>query len=146
MTVRPEPFDPGTGEVLPHTERAADGFMVPAASASAGSFLDLIEDGRFSAEAYAEIKDLGEYLMHRATVTEKPAKGKVTLTVEMEADGDSFKMVPKIAVKKPEAPRQRSTAWQDDRGNFTRFPPNQRQFFGVRNVEEDAPRPVRTVG
>jgi hypothetical protein len=145
MNARPEPFDHSTGEVLPHTERAADGFMVPAASASAGSFLDMVEDGRFSAEAYAEIKDLGEYLMHRATVTEKPAKGKVTITMTMEADGDSFKLVPSIAVKKPEAPRPRSTAWQDDRGNFTRFPPNQRQMFGLRDVE-DAPRPVRTVG
>lgn len=141
--VRPTRFDAETGEVLP--ERAADGFPVPAAARSAGSFLDLIEDGRFSAEAYSEIKELGEYLMHRATVTEKPSKGKVTLTVEMEADGDSFKMVPKITVKKPEAQRQRSTAWQDDRGNFTRFPPNQRQMYGLRDVE-DAPRPVRTVG
>ena len=145
MGDRPEPFDPGTGEIIPPADRAADGRRLPAIADTAGNFLDLIEDGRFSADAYAAIKDLGGFLMHRSRVTEAKAKGDVTIKITMEADGDSFKMVPKVTIKKPEVPRPRSTMWQDDRGAFCRFPPNQRQFFGVSDSEDDERRAPRSI-
>ena len=146
MTNRPEPFDPSTGEIIQPRELAADNRPVPNASHSAGTFLDLIEDGKFSRDAHYEISQLGKFLMERSAMTEKPAKGKVIIEVAMEADGDSFKMQPKVTVKKPEVPRPRSTVWQDDRGSFCRFPPNQRQFFGVPDRDDDEPRrSVRSV-
>ena len=143
MNTRPEPFDPSTGEVL--RERAADNLPIPNVAGSAGSFLDLIEDGRFSLDAYSQIKQLGEFLKQRADMTEKPAKGKVVVEIVMEAHGDSFKMQPKITVKKPEVPRPRSTLWQDDRGAFCRFPPNQRQMFGIRDIDDGERRAPRSI-
>jgi len=145
--MRPERIDESTGEILPAVGTAGDGFKVPMETRSAGNLIDQLEDGRFSAEVYHEAKQLGQFLGDRARMTERDAKGKLVIEIEMvaEAGGETFKMQPKFTVKKPVVARQRSTAWQDDAGNFTRFPPNQMQMFDVRNVADEQRGPVRSI-
>lgn len=57
----------------------------------------------------------------------------MTLTIDLEKEGEHFSMRGKVAVKAPELPRPKSVVWSDpNTGNFTRFPPNQTQMFGMR--------------
>lgn len=141
-----ERSDPVTGEVLsddqpppqatsirpaPTLDRAADGAVLAPPSMSAGTLLDLIEDGQFSREAYDELRELGEALRLHAANGQK-AKGKATITLEFEQEGEAIHVRGDIKVKKPELPRRKSIVWTDDNGDFCRFPPRQAQLFGGR--------------
>lgn len=127
-TGRAEPFDPQTGEII---EQAADGAIVPSAARSAGQFIDLMGDGHFSRQAYQKIVDLGVQVRELAEATGKKQKGKVTITIDVASEGELFELRPEIKVTAPKEPQRMCAAWQDEDGRFTRFPPNQRQMFGI---------------
>lgn len=129
--------DPLTGEIHEtKAMRAADGHIVPGPCRTAGLFIDMLEDGDFSAEVHEKLRDLAADMDTIANATQAKAKGKLILTIDLEKDGEAFRISGNIKVKAPELPRRRSIAWRDEHGDFTRFPPNQTQMFG---------RPVRSV-
>lgn len=116
---------------------AADGSLIPSPSRSAGTFIDLLEDGNLSADMHHELQELAAQMRAVANSTGGKAKGSATLKLTLELEGDAFKIQGDIKVKAPDLPRKRSIMWQDDSGSFTRFPPNQTQMFGA---------PIRRVG
>lgn len=113
---------------------AQDGNMIPGIAVTSGQFLDLIDDGQFSQDAYAKIRDCAKTMINLSRMTNAKQKGKVTITIDLEAEDETFKMTPSIVVKKPEPPKRRSVMWTDANGQFTRFPPNQTQLFGLRQT------------
>ncbi len=115
----------------PVIERAANGDVLAPPSMSMGTLIDLLEDGQFSREGYDDLKRLGEALKLHAANGMK-AKGKVTLTIDFEQEGEALHVRGDIKVKMPELPRRKSIVWTDDNGDFCRFPPRQAQMFGGR--------------
>ena len=136
MSVADPKHDPVTGEIVEDTPtsltRAANGEVLAPPSRSAGTVLDLLEDGDFSAEAYEQIKELAAKIRDISESTGNKAKGKAILTLDLEYEGEAFKIRGDVKVKAPELPRRRSITWLNDQGDFTRFPPNQAQLFGGR--------------
>ena len=124
---------PSQGEITEAMPRgsALDGNIMPAAAVSAGMFVDLLEDGEFSADAYREVRALAQQMTDISRATGGKTKGRVTLTIDLTKDGEAFTVQGKVAVKAPELPRPKSIMWTDDQGAFTRFPPNQTQMFGI---------------
>ena len=128
-------YDPVTGEVLsPPEHRALDGAFIPGAALTAGSFIDLLEDGEFSQDLHEKLHSLGLRLDEISDATGQKAKGKITITIDLTREDNAFRVASKMKVDTPEMPRQRTILWQDQDGNFTRFPPNQVQMFGLRSV------------
>lgn len=116
-------------------EQAADGLPVPAVANNAGAFINQIEDGQFSADLHEELRDLAaEMTDHSRMFPGKKVKGSVTATFSFELEDQMFKVDASYKVKKPVAPRPKSVFWTDQRNQFSRFPPNQQQMFGVRAV------------
>lgn len=135
--MKDEQVDAVTGEVTeaePRAERAHDGNIVPATAISGGTFLDLLEDGQFGADAYMQLVSLGAEMTDIANATGNKVKGRITLTIDLAKDGEAFTVQGKVAVKKPEMPRPKSIMWTDERNQFCRFPPNQTQMFGSRPI------------
>ena len=134
-----EQHDPKTGEVhegalttdMPRNS-AADGSIIPATAMSAGTFIDLLEDGEYSREAYDKCRELAATMTDISRATGQKTKGRVTLTIDLAKDGEAFTVQGKVTVKAPEVPRAKSIMWSDDNNNFCRFPPNQTQMFGAR--------------
>jgi hypothetical protein len=147
--VTEEQHDPVTGEVPskqgevttdePKRERAADGQIVPATAYSAGAFVDLLEDGAYSRDVHAELRNLLATMTAINNATGQKIKGKLTLVIDVMKDGEAFTMQGKVTVKEPEMPRPKSIMWADETGNPCRFPPNQTQMFGI------AARPLRNI-
>jgi hypothetical protein len=128
-------------EILPaqaNEQTALDGRPIPGAALSAGSLIDMLEDGQFSADLYHQITELGIAISEVADATSNKAKGSLNIKIELVKEDNAFRIAAKFDVKKPEMPRPRSIMWTDEHNRFTRFPPNQTQMFGM--------RPVRSVG
>jgi hypothetical protein len=109
--------------------RAADGGVIPSPTNTAGQFLDILEDGDFSADVHAQLVELAEQMRAVANTTNGKAKGSATISLKLELEGDAFRIQGDVKVKAPDLPRRRSILWHDA-GSFTRFPPNQTQMFG----------------
>lgn len=119
----------GEGEQVPVT-KAADGNVMLPVSRSAGTFIDLLEDGDLSADAYGQLQDLAQQVRAVAEAQHGKAKGSLTLKIDLEYEGEAFKVRGEVKVKTPELPRRRSVLWLDNKNDFSRFPPNQFQMFG----------------
>ncbi len=119
-------------------ERAANGQILAPPSRSAGTFLDLLEDGDLSEEIYAALQEIGRQCRAVSNSTNDKSKGTVTIKLDLEYEGEAFKIKGDIKTKMPDLPRRKSIMWMDHSDDFTRFPPNQAQMFGA--------RPVRVVG
>jgi hypothetical protein len=130
------PHDAQTGEILETTAvaRAANGDVIPGPTRTAGNLIDMLEDGGLSADFYEQLKKLGRDMEMHSNQTQAKCKGKVTLTLDLERDGEAFQIRGNVKVKAPELPRRRSIAWQTESGDFSRFPPNQTQMFGAGNL------------
>ena len=129
---------PLSGEVTqaePTVRRAVDGNLVPAAALTGGQFIDQLEDGNFSADLHVTLKDLAAKMHEIGTQTGQKTKGTVTIKIDLLREDNMFRISSDLKVKEPELPRPRSVMWTDEHNRFTRFPPNQGQFFGVRSVD-----------
>lgn len=130
------------GDVVGHTAMegyALDGRAIPAVSLTTGQFLDVLEDGNFSADLYKEITDLAALLNDLGDRSGMKAKGQIQITLDLTREDGAFRIASKFKIKKPEEPRPRSIVWTDEHNRFSRFPPNQGQFFGVRRAEGSGP-------
>lgn len=138
--------DAATGEVVDEAEavqparrvaqveRAADGAVMTPIAVSGGNALDLLEDGMLSADFYDQLQELGWKMAHINDATGQKAKGRITLVLDLEKEGEAFGITGKTTVKAPEMPRPKSVMWQTESGEFSRFPPNQSQLFGTRST------------
>jgi hypothetical protein len=127
---------------------AADGGRIVGAANNAGDFINMLEDGQFSADLNRDLADLAATMSDMALATGKKQRGKVTITIdfthESVANGAMFLATAKHVVKAPEEKRRASVLFTDENNRFTRTQPRHGQFFGIRTVEASA-REVRTV-
>lgn len=126
-----------SGEIIeapPLGRSAADGAPVPAAALTGGQFLDALEEGQFSNDLHVALKDLAAEMQDIGNATGQKTKGKVQITIDLSREDNAFRIAADMKVTKPKIPRPRSIMWTDEHNRFTRFPPNQGQFFGVRSV------------
>jgi hypothetical protein len=118
------------------------------AANNAGDFINMIEDGQFSAELNRDLAELAATMHDHASATNKKAKGKVTIVIDLETEvissGTMFKAVASHKVKAPEMKRRATVLFTDEFNRFTRTPPRQGQIFGVREVNVEATN-VRTI-
>lgn len=118
---------------------ALDGRAIPAVSLTSGQFLDVLEEGNFSADLYKEITDLAAIMNDINERAGTKVKGKIQITLDLTKEDGAFRVAAKFKVQKPEEPRPRSIVWTDEHNRFSRFPPNQGQFFGVRRADGSGP-------
>jgi hypothetical protein len=138
-----ERVDQVTGEVTadsPAPARAYNGEVLAPTARSAGAFVDLLEDGQFSMDAFSEVRELMSVMTDIANATGQKTKGKVTITIDLIKDGEAFTVQGKVQTKTPDMPRPKSIIWSDESGNPCRFPPRQVQMFG------GARAPIRNIG
>jgi hypothetical protein len=118
--------------------RAADGGRIVGAANTAGDFLNMIEDGQFSADLHRDLADLAATMSDHSVATGKKAKGKVTIVIDLSteqiAGGAVFMAQGKYAIKAPEEKRKPTMLFTNENNQFTRTQPRQGQFFGVRDV------------
>lgn len=121
------------GEIIPPGhDRSADGALMRTVAHTGGNFVDMLEDGQFSREVHDKLAEVAAQMSAITNATGRKTKGRITLTFDLEKEGEHFTIQGKIASKMPELPRPKSIVWNDDGGNFTRFPPQQTQMFGLR--------------
>lgn len=130
----PPPSPPQQEILPPGFDRAADQQIIQTTAHTAGSFVDMLEDGRLSHDLHGALAQVQDALTIEADRTGKKAKGQIVLTIDLDKEGEMYGARAKFKIKVPEAPRPKSVMWDDGAGNFTRFPPNQTQMFGTRQV------------
>lgn len=116
------------------TEKAANGELVVTIAHSGGQVLDLFEDGELGEEFRQQMSDVARRMSHITNATGSKCSGEVTLKIKLTKDGDHFTVLGDVKSKPPTLPRPKSVVWQDEAGDFTRFPPNQTQMFGTRRT------------
>ena len=134
-----ETANPSTGEITTDEPRfsparAVDGGMIPAAALTGGQFVDALEDGQLSADLHVALRDLAAELTELGAATGQVQKGKVVISVDISREDNAFRIASDLKVTRPKRRRPKSVMWTDEHNRFTRFPPNQGQFFGVRSV------------
>lgn len=118
---------------------AIGGGVIPGPASTAGAVIDMLEDGQLSYDLHAELREVAAQMRAVHNATNAKVKGEATLTLKLEMDSDgALRVEGKIKTKLPDLPRKRSIMWQNDEGDFTRFPPNQTQMFGS--------APIRRIG
>lgn len=129
----PEEVRQVTGTVMQEPVRnggyAADGGIIPAAAETFGQMLDLLEAGAFSHQVAAQAGALGREMRQMSEHKGEKVKGKITITLDMEAEGSTFQIRPEVKITAPKEKRLRSTLFIDSRDRFTRFAPDQVQMF-----------------
>jgi hypothetical protein len=129
------------GEVVP---QAADGGLVPYAATTAGNFIDLIEDGQFSADARQELGGMVARMKELAEATGNKQKGRLVITVDMTTEGEAFTVVGSYKLTPPKETRRKTIMWADEKNRMMRSQPRHGVLFGVRQVSGPG-APVRTV-
>lgn len=126
-----EPAPTPKAEVI-EPERAADGQPVPFAARDAGAFVNLLENGQFSADVVAALTALTTGMSELAENTGKRQKGSITLKISLQTDdsGEAFFVTPEFKVVAPKVPRRQTLMWQDEKGHMSPSQPRQRVFFG----------------
>lgn len=126
-------YDEGTGEILPGPERAADGGVLSRPARTFGEFVRMINDGQFDSDVMHDLQNAAADLQDMAAAQGGKAKGKLTITVDIEVEGDQSECIiylrgaHKIAI--PTQKRSRSVVWTDEHNNFTANKPRQGQLF-----------------
>jgi len=130
----------GDPEILPPADPlknqagyAIDGGIVPAAAMTGGQVIDMLEDGQFSQDVFTGVRDLIAELNDQGANGDK-VKGKVTITLDISKEDNAFRIASDVKVVAPKRKRPRSIAWCDEHNRLTRFPPNQMQMFGMKDV------------
>lgn len=135
--------DPGTGEV--YEERAADGGRRLPAASTLTDLIKILKDGQFDADSSEPLRDFAAKIEAIGHDTDRRAKGKITLTIEVDFDPDrDFSVLtPTLSFKLPVEKHGSSVAWLTTDGRFTPNKPNQGNLFGqIRDVSTQA-REVR---
>lgn len=118
-------------KVLQSPMIAANGDRLPQVAATAGNFIDMLEDGQFSADIHNQLREITTAMDDIAQFNGGKSKGKLTITIDITKEDSVFKLAASYKAAKPELPRPKSVLWTDERNNFTRFPPGQNQLFGL---------------
>jgi hypothetical protein len=119
-------------EVLQSPMIAANGDRLPQIAATAGNFIDMLEDGQFSADINNQLQEMAAAMEDIAQFNGGKSKGKLVITIDLTKEDSVFKIASAFKATKPELPRPKSVLWTTDRNEFSRFPPGQNQLFGLR--------------
>lgn len=128
-------YDPETGEELP---RVADGSAPTPAASNIGQLIALCEEGQLDADIARDSRKLVHALRAVAMTQGGKARGKITITLDVEVEGEMIMLRGDYAVKEPKVKRARSAMFATEDGRITPNRPNQHQFFGLRTVEAKA--------
>lgn len=138
-----EQIDPSTGEIIDETQAADGGRRYPAAS-TLNDLIAMLRDGQFNADTGEVLREFAEKLEAVGRNTDRKAKGKIVLTIEVDYDPDrDFSvLVPTLVCKLPAEKHGATVAWFTTDGRLTPNKPNQGQLFGtMRDV--NAAREIR---
>lgn len=140
-----EQVDPGTGEITEaDDEIAADGGRRYPAASTLNDLIAMLRDGQFNADTSEVLREFSEKLEAIGQNTDRKAKGKIVLTIEVDYDPDrDFSvLVPTLVCKLPTEKHGATVAWFTSDGRMTPNKPNQGHLFGtMRDV--NAQREVR---
>jgi hypothetical protein len=106
---------------------------MPAAS-TLGEFINILEDGQFSADVYEDLKELAADMHATAIQSGGKAKGELTIKIKFTMEGAVFYLAPTHAVKAEAPKRPRTPMWTTEDNRFTPNRPYQGQLFGMRDV------------
>jgi hypothetical protein len=132
-------FDPDTGEVLEPKGNepggyALDGRPIPAAAATGGDIINMLEEGQFGVDVHQAMADLIAHLNDVSEANGGKAKGSLNIKIDIVKEDNALRIASNYTVKKPDMPRPRSIMWTDQQNNLTMFPPSQMQMFGMRSI------------
>lgn len=128
-----------TGEV--YEERAADGGQRHPAASTLSDLILMLKDGQFNADSNEPLKEFATKLEAVGIDTGKKAKGKITLTIDVEFDHDrEFSVLtPSLAFKLPVEKHGATVAWFTSDGRLSPNKPNQGNLFGtIREITTEA--------
>jgi hypothetical protein len=129
-------YDPETGEELP---RPANGDPSTAPASNIGQLIALCEEGALDQDIARDSRKLVHALRAVAFNNGGKAKGKITITLDVEVEGELIMLRGDYVVKEPKAKRQRSAMYATEDGRITPNRPGQGTFFGHRTVAEAKP-------
>lgn len=119
------------GEII--EERAADGGRRYPAASTLSDLLMMLKDGQFNADSSEPLREFATKLEAVGIDTGKKAKGKITLTIDVEFDADrEFSVLtPSLAFKLPVEKHGATVAWFTSDGRLSPNKPNQGNLFGT---------------
>jgi hypothetical protein len=126
--------DPLTGEVLPRTERAADGRALAPTATLLSQLIAVMGEGEFDRVMAEVLTDLVANLRDYATAGDGIAKGKLTINIGVKLEGAAFFLEPTYKLQLPTDKFGRALMFATDDNRFTPNPPLQGQLFGVRDA------------
>ncbi|WP_422057729.1 hypothetical protein [Sphingomonas sp.] len=126
-------------------ERAADGGRRYPAASTLSDLLLMLKDGQFNADSSEPLREFATKLEAVGIDTGKKAKGKITLTIDVEFDADrEFSVLtPSLAFKLPVEKHGATVAWFTSDGRLSPNKPNQGNLFGTIREITTEPRSVR---
>jgi len=132
-------IDHETGEVLEPKGNepggyALDGRPIPAAAATGGDIINMLEEGQFSQDLHRAFADLIAQLNDVSEATSGKAKGSVAIKIDIVKEDNALRIASNFKITAPPLPRARSIMWTDQQNNLTMFPPNQMQMFGMKSI------------
>lgn len=135
--------DPNTGEVY-ETVAADGGRRYPAANTLSDLVL-MMRDGQFNADTEAMLQEFAQKLEAAGIDTNRKAKGKIVLSIDVEFDPSrEFSVLsPTLTFKLPVEKHGATVAWFTSDGRLTPNKPNQGNLFGTIREVETAARIVR---
>lgn len=131
--------NPETGEII--EEHAADGGRRYPAASTLSDLILMLKDGQFNADSCEPLKEFAQKLEAVGIDTGKKAKGKITLTIDVEFDHDrEFSVLtPSLAFKLPVEKHGATVAWFTSDGRLSPNKPNQGNLFGtIREITTEA--------
>jgi len=131
--------DPDTGEII--ETRAADGGQRYPAASTLSDLILMLKDGQFNADSCEPLREFASKLEAAGIDTGKKAKGKITLTIEVDYDHDrEFSVLtPSLAFKLPVEKHGATVAWFTSDGRMSPNKPNQGNLFGtIREINTEA--------
>lgn len=119
------------GEII--EERAADGGRRYPAASTLSDLLLMLKDGQFNADSSEPLREFATKLEAVGVDTGKKAKGRITLTIDVEFDADrEFSVLtPSLAFKLPVEKHGATVAWFTSDGRLSPNKPNQGNLFGT---------------
>ena len=131
--------DPGGGDLIEQT--AADGGRRFPAASTLSDLILMLKDGQFNADSCEPLREFATKLEAVGIDTGKKAKGKITLTIEVDYDHDrEFSVLtPSLAFKLPVEKHGATVAWFTSDGRLSPNKPNQGNLFGsIREINSEA--------